>query len=92
METNLSKGKHETIGDEYLFPVQWREQGRIQESFGGLTKKEFFTAVALNGLLSNPQLLGSRVSVASRAVQIADCLIEELNGHGATTEGDQDEN
>lgn len=47
----------------------------------GLTKREYFAAMALQGLLSNPSQINymSFEIVVSRAVNSADALIEELN-------------
>lgn len=57
-------------------------------SFGGLTKREYFAALAMQGMLAS--LTGGRsngwapdktqiVSYCKEAVQFADALIEELN-------------
>lgn len=43
----------------------------------GLTKREYFAALALQGLLSNPTTFFPEN--AKRAVEFADSLIEELN-------------
>jgi len=45
------------------------------KSLGGLTKRECFAVMAMQGLLSN----GTRALVASESVDIADALLKELN-------------
>lgn len=48
----------------------------------GLTKREYFAAVAMQGMCSemqNPALQGSPSNVAQEAVRFADALIAELN-------------
>lgn len=42
----------------------------------GLTKREYFAALAMQGLLSNPVVMGN---LAEMAVEHADALINELN-------------
>lgn len=46
----------------------------------GLTKREYFAAMAMQGIISNPNNhYVTSYSIAERAVQIADALIEQLN-------------
>lgn len=45
----------------------------------GLTKREYFAAAALNGILSHPYRGIDPKYVAISAVQYADALINELN-------------
>ncbi len=52
-------------------------QGYLLES--GLTKRELFAAMALQGLLANPATDGERDEIAFDAVMYADELISELN-------------
>lgn len=44
----------------------------------GLTKREYFAAIALQGLLTNPKV-EEMGDVCFGAVQIADAFIKELN-------------
>lgn len=44
----------------------------------GLTKRELFAAMAMQGLLANPEELGS-FSIAELSVMHADALISELS-------------
>jgi len=45
--------------------------------YQGLTKRELFAAMAMQGLLSNPEVRYKNIAIDS--VEIADALIEELN-------------
>lgn len=46
---------------------------------GGLTKREYFAIMSLQGLASDPNLRGPIESFTKVAVEYADSLIEELN-------------
>lgn len=50
-----------------------------QETYGGLSKREHFAALALQGVLAQPNMTDLMLA-AERAVSAADFLIEELNG------------
>lgn len=56
--------------------------GSIQ---AGLTKREYFAALALQGLLSGPKN-ESPGTAAARAVQCADALIDALGKSGESSE------
>ncbi len=45
----------------------------------GLTKRELFAAMALQGLVSNPQYDATVEDDAKTSVRLADALIKELN-------------
>lgn len=45
----------------------------------GLTKREYFAAIALEGLLANPDCVAPYTAVAQGAVTAAEALIAELN-------------
>lgn len=45
---------------------------------GGLTKREYFAAAALQGLSSNPDRTSNVHSLATGAVTLADALLAEL--------------
>jgi hypothetical protein len=65
----------ETKKNESAFPI-------IAEDYiidGGLTKREYFAAMALQGLLTDNESPNSREEFAGYAVKFADALIEELN-------------
>ena len=46
---------------------------------GGLTKREYFAAIAMQGIVSAQQSSFSRIEVSVDAVGMADALIYELN-------------
>jgi hypothetical protein len=58
--------------DNSAFP---RESGK---SYPGLTKREYFAAKALQGLLSNPSIIISK-TVAEDAIKLADHLIKAFD-------------
>ena len=62
-----------TRANDLVYPV--RKMDTI--NFTSLTKREYFAAMALQGLLANDS--GLITSKARDAVQAADLLIEELN-------------
>lgn len=63
-----------TISSDAAFPIV-HNNGSIEY---GLTKREYFAAVALQGLLADPEGPDS-VSAAFIAVRAADNLIKALN-------------
>ena len=50
------------------------------ETDSGLTKREYFAGIALQGLLADSEVVGEALGVATTAVKFADALIEALNG------------
>lgn len=63
-----------TNGDD---PIN--QQNRYQFSNQGLTKREYFAALALQGLLASGDDRPSALDLISASVIAADKLIEELN-------------
>jgi len=63
------KNKLPTDGNHDAFPC-------VQQ---GLTKRELFAAMAMQGFLSDYQTNASTQAFAKVSVQMADALIEELN-------------
>lgn len=49
----------------------------VMDTFGGLTKREYFAAMALNGLCSAPKMRDAETE-ACLAVKLADALLAEL--------------
>jgi hypothetical protein len=66
-------------GSDPSFPIQASNARRALSPEPGLTKREFFAACALAGLLADSI---PRKQAAPFAVVAADALIEELNGNG----------
>ena len=56
----------------YFFPEQYNPEF-------GLTKRELIAAMAMQGLLANPNVCMAFDTVAAMAVRAADALIERLN-------------
>lgn len=46
----------------------------------GLTKRELFAAMALQGMLANPNITWAARDLTQDAVEVADLLIKRLNG------------
>jgi hypothetical protein len=58
----------------------YHPDGGIDTPQSGLTIREYFAAVALQGILANPQSYSSApTQIAKYAVDQADLLIDELN-------------
>ena len=62
-------------GNDAAYPFQV-DTGQVT---GGLTKRELFAAMAMQGLLSNNTQEGYWREFAKRAVDAADALIAELS-------------
>ena len=60
-------------GNELVFPQDISSTG----PFGGLTKRELFAAMAMQGIYFSEQYK-NRADVAEKAVEQADALLEEL--------------
>lgn len=54
-------------------------KGGTLDSYSGLTKREYFAAIAIQGSASKMLAASDGVVYARRAVVIADALIAELN-------------
>lgn len=68
-----------TNGNEAAFSKAafYHPDGGIDNPQEGLTKREYFAAMAMQGLLANGEILPSQI--AECAVLHADVLIEQLN-------------
>lgn len=68
-------------GDKPIVPMPYtNKDGSIQHDvYYGLTKREYFSAAAMQGLCSIPNTGITIEGIAKRSVQMADILLEELN-------------
>lgn len=65
--------------DELVRPwVEYDEDGQLKKDHLGLTKREYFAAAAIQGLLSNHALKGSNDDRVKSALWFADNLLVEL--------------
>ena len=64
-----------TDKNDAAFPV---EQFQHYSSFG-LTKREYFASMAMQGILADPDNQGYAEGIAKDAVKMADELITQLN-------------
>lgn len=80
-----------TSGNDLAYPEiktesDWNDTGAYGNvySFGGLTKREYFASMAMQGLLSEPavQTKTHMECIAHNSVLIADELIKALNASG----------
>lgn len=69
-----TKKLEKTIGDNPIHPIE-----NAPVYFGGLTKREYFAAMAMQGICANMNERLARREVAEKAVLIADHLIQQLN-------------
>ena len=72
----IKHNKIQKIVDNAVFPII------IEETCGqGLTKRELFAAMAMQGILSNPEITKSHkdLNIEQVAIKFTDALINELN-------------
>lgn len=74
----------ETVGSEPVNPGEIFPDGWIQSKHvHGLTKREYFAGLALQGILSSPRIdpcfPGNFVAINEMAIEYADGLIDQLN-------------
>lgn len=83
-----------TFSDDQIIPMTYRQTGEQSKRVAspkdiekgdylihteGLTKREHFAAMAMQGIISHCYNAHPDVFIAERAVLMADALIEELN-------------
>jgi hypothetical protein len=61
-------------GNRLAFPIE-----SITPFHKGLTKREYFAGLAMQGMLSNPETYGDREIMMQVAVENADALLKELH-------------
>lgn len=61
------------------FPTDDYFDEKITNTLPGLTKREYFAALAMQGLLANPAFSNTTFDDTKTAVEIADALIARLN-------------
>ncbi len=67
-----------TKSDDNAYPLAYLDMATHEH---GLTKREYFAACALQGLLSNPSFTATHPrEIAEKATIAADLQIESLNG------------
>lgn len=65
-----------TKGSDNAFPLDYGQGTREQ----GLSKREYFAGLAMQGILANPSITGaSDDTVVRDAVTMADKLLKQLN-------------
>lgn len=67
---------NETNGNEPIITLEYNNDYTLM----GLTKREYFAAMAMQGIISNKDGLDIKIErIVESAVDTADALIEELN-------------
>lgn len=67
----------ETKANEPIYPIDYSEDNYVTR---GLTKREYFAAIAMKGIITNKDGLDIKIErIVESAVDTADALIEELN-------------
>jgi hypothetical protein len=61
------------------YPTQQHENAFPDEVDRGLTKREYFAAMAMLGYLACPEVGGTETAIARRSVAQSDALIAALN-------------
>lgn len=65
--------------DQPAFPTTWDTTHRPEtQTDGGLTKREYFAGLAMQGMLANPQLDIGKETIEKAAVDFADYLLKAL--------------
>lgn len=80
-------------GNKPAYPISEEQTDRIDSNvkiYSGLTKREYFAAMAMQGILANEQLRYSlcrpgRSGIQIYALQQADALLQELDQNKLST-------
>ena len=80
-------------GNKPAYPISEEQTDRIDSNvkiYSGLTKREYFAAMAMQGILANEQLRYSlcrpgRSGIKIYALQQADALLQELDQNKLST-------
>lgn len=62
-------------GERQVYPLQNGYGGILQT---GLTKREYFAGLAMQGLLSNQRLSATEEELAKASIEVADELLKQL--------------
>lgn len=76
------KDEEKEVFANMAFPVSFTTGNEVYTIYG-LSKREYFAGLAMQGLLANPSITGTTGtdSVAWSAVTMADKLLKELNSN-----------
>lgn len=69
----------QTTPHDPAFPQDNYFDEQLTGQIPGLTKREYFASLALQGLLASPKPLNGAEDIADIAVMMADALIKSLN-------------
>ena len=65
-------------GKQMTFPITIEDNGNASVTHLGLTKREYFAAMAMQGLMSCPNVTGTAYIIAEESVKQADALLKAL--------------
>lgn len=66
-------------GKENIYPITIEDNGNSSVTYLGLTKREYFAGLALQGMMANQHLTSTENDTIARwSVEIADALLAEL--------------
>ena len=66
------------VGNEVFRPIRDNDPKEHNVSFLGLTKREYFAAMAMQGLMSNSKVMINDMDNINQCVLIADELLKQL--------------
>ena len=64
--------------EQNTFPVTIEDNGNPSVTHLGLTKREYFAGLAMQGMLANPETFGDLEMMMIEAVRKADELLKQL--------------
>lgn len=64
--------------EQNTFPVTIEDNGSPSVTHLGLTKREYFAGLAMQGLLSNSERIGTADRYAEISIEFADELLKQL--------------
>lgn len=68
----------ENNGERPVYPITIEDNGNTTVTYSGLTKREHFAGLAMQGLLAKEGVWSSDEILAQRSIEIADELLKQL--------------
>ena len=80
------------LGDQPAFPIPFEIAKRIDEGYGfekihlGLTKREYFAGLAMQGMMANPSFYDwDAIRIAKESIVTADELLKQLSANDSNS-------
>ena len=64
--------------NQSAYPVTIEDNGNASVTHLGLSKREYFSAMAMQGLIACPNIIASKEVIAEESVKQADALLKAL--------------